>query len=67
MAVTINCAVYTNGDGAFVAWAPSAFITGCRGFQLERAHRSADGVVVETVENRASDKPKSGDHRSSSE
>ena len=70
MAVTIQCAVYTNGDDAFVAWAPSAFIAGCRGFLLERARRNADGEVVETVENRvgfAKDKPKSGDHRPSSE
>ena len=70
MAVTIKCAVYTNGDDAFVAWAPSAAITGCRGFLLERARKTADGVVVEAVENRvgfAKDKPKSGEHRPSND
>jgi phosphatidylserine/phosphatidylglycerophosphate/cardiolipin synthase-like enzyme len=34
--VTIDIKVYTNCDDAFVAWAPSAFIPGCRGFRLER-------------------------------
>ena len=70
MAITIRCAVYTNADDAFVAWAPSAPIAGCRGFLLERARQTAAGVVVEVVENRlgfAKDKPKSGDHRPSSE
>jgi hypothetical protein len=70
MAVTIKCAVYTNGDDAFVAWAPSGFIAGCRGFVLERARKTTAGVVVEAVENRvgfAKDKPKSGEHRPSSE
>lgn len=70
MALTLQCAVYTNGDDAFVAWAPSGFIAGCRGFLLERARDSAAGVVVEVVENRvgfAKDKPKSGDHRPSSD
>ena len=70
MAVTLRIAVYTNGDDAFVAWAPSAFIPGCRGFLLERARRTAAGEVIEPVENRLGfkkDKPKSGDHRPSSE
>jgi phosphatidylserine/phosphatidylglycerophosphate/cardiolipin synthase-like enzyme len=70
MALTLRIAVYTNGDDAFVAWAPSAFIPGCRGFLLERARKSAVGEVIEAVENRLGfkkDKPKSGDHRPSSE
>lgn len=68
---TIRVAVYTNSDDAFVAWAPSAFIPGCRGFLLERARRAADGtVIVEEVANRvgfAGDEPKSGEERPSSE
>lgn len=70
MAVTVRIAVYTNGDDAFVAWAPSAFIPGCRGFLLERARRTPAGEVVAPVENRLGfkkDKPKSGDHRPSDE
>lgn len=70
MALTLRIAVYTNGDDAFVAWAPSAFIPGCRGFLLERARKSAAGEAIEAVENRLGfkkDKPKSGDHRPSSE
>ena len=70
MATTLRIAVYTNADDAFVAWAPSAFIAGCRGFQLERARRTAAGDVLEIVENRLGfkkDNPKSGDHRPSSE
>ena len=70
MALTIRIAVYTNGDDAFVAWAPSAFIPGCRGFLLERARKTPTGEVIEQVENRLGfkrDKPKSGDHRPSSE
>jgi PLD-like domain len=70
MALTIRIAVYTNGDDAFVAWAPRDFIPGCRGFLLERGRRSAAGEVTEPVENRLGfkkDKPKSGDHRPSSE
>jgi phosphatidylserine/phosphatidylglycerophosphate/cardiolipin synthase-like enzyme len=70
MAVTIKVAVYANSDDAFVAWAPSAFIPGCRGFLLERARKTGAGDHVEPVENRTGfkkDKPKSGDHRPSSE
>jgi hypothetical protein len=62
--------VYTNSDDAFVAWAPSDFIAGCRGFLLERGRRAGAGTKVEPVENRvgfSKDKPKSGDHRPSSE
>ena len=68
MALTVRIAVYTNGDDAFVAWAPSAFIPGCRGFLLERGRKTPAGVVVEPVENRLGfkkDNPKSGDHRAS--
>ncbi|HWH84096.1 MAG TPA: hypothetical protein VNU71_17840, partial [Burkholderiaceae bacterium] len=68
---TVRIALYTSGDDAFVAWVPSAFVPGCRGFLLERARRTAaGGSVVEPVENRLGfkkDKPKSGDHRPSSE
>ncbi len=70
MPVTLRVAVYSNGDDAFVAWAPSAFIAGCRGFLLERARRTPAGEVIESVENRLGfkkDQPKSGDHRPSSE
>ncbi|MGZ5078496.1 MAG: phospholipase D-like domain-containing protein [Usitatibacter sp.] len=70
MAVTIAIAVYTNSDDAFVAWAPSDFIPGCRGFFLERGRKTTAGEKVEPVENRTGfkrDKPKSGDHRSSQE
>ena len=70
MATTIKIAVYTNSDDAFVAWAPSAFIPGCRGFLLERTRKVGAGQKVEPVENRVGfekDKPKSGDHRPSSE
>jgi phosphatidylserine/phosphatidylglycerophosphate/cardiolipin synthase-like enzyme len=69
-ATTLRIAVYTNGDDAFVAWAPSAFMPGCRGFLLERARKTASGEVIEEVENRLGfkkDRPKSGDHRPSSE
>jgi len=68
MAAKIRVAVYTNSDDAFVAWAPDDFITGCRGFQLERARKVGSKVKVEIVENRVGferDKPKSGDHRPS--
>jgi phosphatidylserine/phosphatidylglycerophosphate/cardiolipin synthase-like enzyme len=70
MALTVRIAVYTNGDDAFVAWAPSAFIPGCRGFLLERGRKTPAGEVTEPVENRLGfkkDKPKSGDHRPSDE
>jgi phosphatidylserine/phosphatidylglycerophosphate/cardiolipin synthase-like enzyme len=69
MPVTIKIAVYTNSDDAFVAWAPSDFIPGCRGFLLERGRKTGAGEKVEPVDNRvgfSQDKPKSGDHRSSS-
>ena len=68
MAVKIKVSVYTNSDDAFVAWAPSAFIPGCRGFLLERARKAGTGEKVEAVENRLGfkkDKPKSGDHEPS--
>jgi phosphatidylserine/phosphatidylglycerophosphate/cardiolipin synthase-like enzyme len=70
MAVSIKIAVYTNSDDAFVAWAPNEFIPGCRGFLLERARKTSVGEKVDSVENRLGfkkDKPKSGDHKSSSE
>ena len=70
MAASIRISVYTNGDDAFVAWAPSEFLPGCRGFLLERARKRAGKVKIEAVENRLGfrkDKPKSGDHRPSSE
>lgn len=70
MAVTISVAVYTNSDDAFIAWAPSDFIPGCRGFLLERARKVGATKKVEPVENRvgfAKDHPKSGDHRPSRE
>jgi PLD-like domain len=70
MAPKIKVAVYTNSDDAFVAWAPSDFIPGCRGFLLERAGKAGAAEKVEPVENRvgfAKDNPKSGDHRSSRE
>ena len=68
MPTTIKVAVFTNGDDAFVAWAPSEFIAGCRGFLLERARKTNTGQKFEPVENRVGfkrDKPKSGDHRPS--
>jgi phosphatidylserine/phosphatidylglycerophosphate/cardiolipin synthase-like enzyme len=70
MAVSIKVSVYTNSDDAFVAWAPSGFIPGCRGFLLERARKTKTGEKVEPVANRVGfkkDKPKSGDHRPSNE
>jgi len=70
MAATIKVTVYTNSDDAFVAWAPSEFVPGCRGFLLERGRKTGSGVRVESVENRVgfrTDKPKSGDHRPSSD
>ena len=39
MATTLKLRVYANGDDALIAWAPSAFIPGCRGFLLEREDR----------------------------
>lgn len=70
MTASIKVAVYTNSDDAFVAWAPSEFIPGCRGFLLERGRKTGTGEKVEPVENRLGfkkDKPKSGDHRPSTE
>jgi phosphatidylserine/phosphatidylglycerophosphate/cardiolipin synthase-like enzyme len=70
MAITIKIAVYTNSDDAFVAWAPSDFIPGCRGFLLERARSVGAKDKVEEVENRvgfSKDQPKSGEHRPSDE
>ena len=67
MVTRLQLRVRTNSDDAFVAWAPRTFISGCRGFMLERERR---GGVIEEVENRigfAADKPKSGDHRPSSD
>ncbi len=69
MATTIKARLYTNSDDAFVAWAPSEFIPGCRGFLLERGRRSGSGTKVEEVENRLGfkkDDPHSGDHKPSS-
>src|SRR4029077_8997958 len=70
MGISIKGAVYTNSDDAFVAWAPSEFIPGCRGFLLERARKTGTSDKVEPVQNRvgfAKDKPKSGEQRPSSE
>jgi PLD-like domain len=70
MAISIKVAVYTNSDDAFVAWAPSEFIPGCRGFLLERSRKTATSDKVEPVENRVGfkkDQPKSGEVRPSSE
>ena len=70
MVPKIKVAVYTNSDDAFVAWAPSDFIPGCRGFLLERARKAGAAEKVEPVENRVGfpkDNPKSGEHRSSRE
>lgn len=70
MTLTIKVAIYTNSDNAFIAWAPSAFIPGCRGFLLERARKTLAGITVEPVENRVGfkqDKPTSGAHKPSSE
>ena len=69
MPASIKIAVYTNGDDAFVAWAPSEFILAAAVPAGARAQNS-HGAQVETVENRVGfkkDKPKSGDHRPSSE
>jgi phosphatidylserine/phosphatidylglycerophosphate/cardiolipin synthase-like enzyme len=68
MTTSINVAVYTNSDDAFVAWAPSGFIPGCRGFLLERGQKTNGAEKIEAVENRVGfsrDKPKSGDHKPS--
>lgn len=70
MTISMKVAVYTNSDDAFVAWAPSDFIEGCRGFQLERGRKTNSGSKVEVVENRvgfSKDNPKSGEHRPSDE
>jgi len=70
MAVSIKINVYANSDDAFVAWAPSEFIAGCRGFLLERARKTGAEEIIEPVENRVgfkTDKPKSGEHRPSTE
>jgi phosphatidylserine/phosphatidylglycerophosphate/cardiolipin synthase-like enzyme len=70
MTITMKVAVYTNSDDAFVAWAPSDFIEGCRGFLLERARKTSSGEKAEVVENRvgfSKDNPKSGEHRPSNE
>ena len=69
MATTISVSVYSNSDDAFVAWAPSDSIPGCRGFQLERGRKSGADETIDLVENRtgfAKDNPQSGEHRSSS-
>ncbi len=68
MVLTITIAVYTNSDDAFVAWAPSDFIPGCRGFLLERGRRAGSRRIVETVENYTgfkNDNPRSGERRPS--
>jgi phosphatidylserine/phosphatidylglycerophosphate/cardiolipin synthase-like enzyme len=66
--VTIDIKVYTNCDDAFVAWAPSAFIPGCRGFRLDR--QRSTNAKPEIVENRVGlkkDHPKPREHRPSNE
>jgi len=70
MAAKIKIAVYANGDDALVAWAPSEFIPGCRGFLLERGRKKGNAERVDPVENRVGfkkDKPKSREHRPSNE
>src|ERR1700730_17148395 len=70
MAISIKVAVYTNSDDAFVAWAPTEFIPECRGFLLERGRKTTSGDKIDIVENRVGfsrDKPKSGEHRPSTE
>jgi phosphatidylserine/phosphatidylglycerophosphate/cardiolipin synthase-like enzyme len=70
MATKISIKAYANSDDVFVAWAPSEFMPGCRGFLLERARATETGNIVEPVENRVGfkqDNPKSGEHRPSSE
>ena len=70
MPVSIKIAVYSNSDDAFVAWSPSDFIPGCRGFLLERTRIKNGTQKVEPVTNRVGfkiDNPKSGDERPSSE
>src|SRR5689334_23060561 len=67
---TIKVSVCTNSDDAFVAWSPSVFIPDCRGFQLERGQENGAQATTVIVENRLGfqkDKPKSGDHRPSSD
>jgi phosphatidylserine/phosphatidylglycerophosphate/cardiolipin synthase-like enzyme len=59
-----------NNDDAFIAWAPSEFIPGCRGFLLERDRQTETGEIIEPVENRVgfeSDKPQPDEHRPSTE
>jgi phosphatidylserine/phosphatidylglycerophosphate/cardiolipin synthase-like enzyme len=68
MSINIAIRLYTNSDDAFVAWAPSGPIAGCRGFMLERKRKEGAKEVTEVVENRVGftkDKPKSGEHRPS--
>lgn len=70
MAVSINIAVYANSDDAFVAWAPSAFIPGCRGFLLTRGRKVGATERVEIVNNFTGfkqDRPRSGERRPSDE
>jgi hypothetical protein len=57
----IRISVNSNRDDAFVAWAPTDFIAGCRGFMLERQRQVNGGEPIEIVENRvgfAKDRPK---------
>ena len=68
MSTIIKIAAYANSDDAFVAWAPSEMIAGCRGFKLERKRKRGAKEITELVENRVGfrkDKPKSGEHRPS--
>jgi phosphatidylserine/phosphatidylglycerophosphate/cardiolipin synthase-like enzyme len=68
MAPNLKIAVYTNGDDAFVAWAPSEVIPKCQGFLLERGRRVSGAIVVEPVNNMVGfkkDHPVSGDQKSS--
>ena len=61
MTVSIKVSVYTNGDDAFVAWAPSDFIAGWGGFLLERGRKVGATEKIEPVENRVGfpkDRPK---------
>ncbi len=70
MTISIRIKVYANGDDAFIAWVPSEFIPQCRGFMLERRRKTGMDEITEIVENRVGfkkDKPKSGEHRPSTE
>lgn len=68
--VTLRINVLTNSDDAFVSWAPSGFIKGCRGFMIERKRNVGSKEYLDILENRVGfdgDRARSGEHRPSSE